>query len=116
MIYKSTKTDQINVDGGSKEIKLHNAEFIGLNHKFQLELLFFPNAHQPNGEKQICLRLYGLNKITKKERYIILPLHSLPWLRKEMAKMLAKHDGTETILLKATAQIPKQFFSIGFFF
>jgi hypothetical protein len=92
-------------------LKLKSVEFTGKRHKFQLELMFFPNTH--NGQKQIGIRLCAVNKITANEIGMILPLLALPWLRRQMAEMLAKHDGTEQIEKEAPAQIPKQFFNMS---
>lgn len=79
---------------------------MGIYHKFQLELLLFPN-----GQKQICFGIFAEHKITNARRrgQMALPLQALPWLRKQMAEILAKYDGTEKIEKEAPAQIPKQF-------
>ena len=82
----------------------------GLHKKLQLELLLFPNEHQPTGQKSICLRLLAFKESIDKRKGMILSLLALPWLRRQMAEMLAKHDGTEQIAMEAPAQIAKQFF------
>ena len=90
--------------------KLRTVDFAGLFHNFQLELVLFSNNNDRGKLKQeICLRLYAVNKNNAKERFLILPLNTLPWLRAQMADMLAKHDGTEQIEKEAPAEIPHKF-------
>ena len=91
-------------------------EMTGLNHKFQLELSLFINKDSNLMEREeICLALCTVNNIIMTKRRMILPLHVLPWLRKHMAEMLAKYDGTEEIAMEAPAEIPKKFFSRSMF-
>jgi len=82
---------------------------MGQKHKFELGLVLFINTDRGILENEICLRLYAINIINAKERMLNLPLHALPWLRKQMAEMLTKHDGTEEIEKEAPLQIPTQF-------
>jgi len=93
-------------------LKLKTVKMTGQHHKFRLELLLFINMDRGMLERRICLGLFDANKITAKESRMILPLQALPWLRKQMAEMLAKHDGTEKIEKEAPAEIPQQFFHI----
>jgi hypothetical protein len=94
-------------------LKLKTVELIGPNHKYHLELVLFPNEHTVNGQKQICLQLNSVHKIHAINRRLLLPLHALPWLRKQMTQMLAKYDGTEEIKKKASLQIPQKFFHMS---
>jgi hypothetical protein len=87
-------------------------ELSGQQHKFHLELALFPEMH--NSPMEICLGFSAMQKIYEHNTWLpFLPLQALPWLRRQMAEMLAKHDGTEEIVKEAPAQIPKQFFARG---
>jgi hypothetical protein len=94
--------------------KLKIVELTGQTNKFQLELLFFPNMNN-DGQKQICLGLFAIQKITNNKNQMTLPLQALPWLRNQMAEILAKYDGIEPIAKDEPAQIPQKFFHLGLF-
>jgi len=97
-------------EAGSKiELNLQTVEMIGVNNKFQLELIIFPNMDNENNNK-ICLKICTVHKIKRNvKKKMTLPLKTLPWLRKHMAEILAKHDGTEEIEKEASVQIPQKF-------
>ena len=95
------------------KLKLRTVEVIGRHHKFHVELVFFPYVHQVDIQKQIRLFLLSFNETTKRKGTLNLPLHTLPWLRKQMAEMLVKYDGTEEIAKEAPTQIPQKFFIKG---
>jgi hypothetical protein len=106
-----------------RELKLRNVLFTGFRHQFQLELVLFINENKWKMEKRICLRLTAINiQATNRNRTLTLPVQTLPWLRKQIAEMLIRHDGTKKIEKEAPAkiqkqsQIPKQFFPKSMFF
>ena len=76
-------------------------EFTGLFDNFQLELAL--------NDRGICLGLISVHKINNKRSVLNLPLKALPWLREQMAEMLAKHDGAEQIEKEAPAKMPEKF-------
>ena len=59
--------------------------------------------------KKFVLKFAPSTKSKRMLKRNSLPLKTLPWLRNQMAEILAKHDGTEEIEKEAPAQIPQKF-------
>lgn len=88
----------------------------GQYHKFKLELLFYIKIINKKNDKEIRLELSALHNITQHNIWLpFLPLKTLPWLREQMAEMLAKHCGrsSEEIEVETPTQIPEKFLHMG---
>jgi hypothetical protein len=61
----------------------------GTNYDFKLSVVF----HQWSGQWNLKMR--SVKTVNEhNERFVHIPLYTVPWLRRQMVTMLAKHDGS----------------------